>query len=112
MGADFPMTPHESTLFSSVCKTKSLGIVPYQVTVKASTPRHPGVCPGSWLHKGCQEGMAWSKTIDFYVLSWGVPALHQKSGQKSDSVVNMDFLASLKGLFEAKKLHFAYKKRR
>src|SRR5215216_451558 len=36
-------------------------------------PRHPGVCPGAWLHKGEQEEMAWSKAVDFYALSWGVP---------------------------------------
>jgi hypothetical protein len=28
---------------------------------------------GSWLYKGYQEGMAWSKAIDWYALSWGVP---------------------------------------
>jgi hypothetical protein len=36
-------------------------------------PGHHGVGLGSWLHKGGQEGMAWSKAIDFYALSWGVP---------------------------------------
>jgi hypothetical protein len=39
MGADFPMIPYESTLFSRVCKPTSLGIVPYQVTAKASAPQ-------------------------------------------------------------------------
>src|SRR3954468_3447802 len=38
MWADFPMMPHESALFSSVCKPISLGIVPSQVTAKASAP--------------------------------------------------------------------------
>jgi hypothetical protein len=36
-------------------------------------PRPYGMCPGVWLPKGGQEGMAGSKAIDFYVLSWGVP---------------------------------------
>src|SRR5262245_25061918 len=34
-------------------------------------PRHHGVCPGSWLHKGGQERIVGSKVIDFYALSWG-----------------------------------------
>ena len=32
MGADIPMIPHESTLFSRACKPTSLEIVPYEVT--------------------------------------------------------------------------------
>jgi hypothetical protein len=39
MGADFPMIPHESALFSSVYKPTSQGIVPSQVTAKASVPQ-------------------------------------------------------------------------
>ena len=73
MGADFPMIPHESTLFSRGCKPTSLGIVPYQVTAKASAPQTPWCGPGSWLHEGGQEGMVGAKAIDFYTLSWGVP---------------------------------------
>jgi hypothetical protein len=94
MGADFPMIPRESTLFSRACKPTSLRVVPCQATTKAHL-RHHGVCPGSWLHKGAQEGMAGSKAIDFYALSWGVPALHQKSGQYADPPVNKTFSASL-----------------
>ena len=41
MGADFPMKPRESTLFSRVCEPSSLGIVPCQVTAKASAPQAP-----------------------------------------------------------------------
>jgi hypothetical protein len=36
MGADFPLIPHESAVFSRACKPTALGIVPYQVTAKAS----------------------------------------------------------------------------
>src|SRR5262245_19206851 len=36
-------------------------------------PRSSGVCPGSWLHKGYQLGIAGSKAIDFNAFSWGVP---------------------------------------
>src|SRR5215211_1375883 len=41
MGADFLMILHESTLFSRVCKPTSLGIVPCQVTAKASAHQTP-----------------------------------------------------------------------
>jgi hypothetical protein len=37
--------------------------------------------------------------------------LHKKSGQKSDAVVNGDFLASFCQFFETKKSYFAHKKR-
>src|SRR4029450_6423944 len=47
MGADFPMIPHESTLFSRGCKSTSLGIVPYQVTGKAAASQTPG--GGPWF---------------------------------------------------------------
>ena len=44
MGADFPMIPHESALFSIACKPTSLGVVPGQVTAKASAPPDTMVC--------------------------------------------------------------------
>ena len=44
-------------------------------------------------------------------LSRGIVALHKKSGQKSDAVVNGDFLASFCQFFETKKSYFAHKKR-
>ena len=40
------------------------------------------------------------------------PALHKKSGQKSDSAVNKDFLASFWRLFKTKKSLFGRKKHR
>src|ERR1700746_420936 len=40
------------------------------------------------------------------------PALHKKSGQKSDSAVNKDFLVSFWRFFEIKKTHFGRKKHR
>ena len=64
MDADFPMIPHESTVFSRVCKPTSLGIVPYQVTAKASAPQAPGFVLCVWLQQGVRKDMAWSKTID------------------------------------------------
>ena len=44
-GADFPMIPRESALFSSSCKLMSLRIVPYHVTAKASAAQAPWVSP-------------------------------------------------------------------
>ena len=38
-------------------------------------------------------------------------ALHKKSDQKSDAVVNEDFLVSFCQSFETKKSYFAHKKR-
>ena len=45
MGADFSMIPCESTLFSSVCKPTSLGIVPYHVTAKVPASQIPWYVP-------------------------------------------------------------------
>jgi hypothetical protein len=45
MDADFPMILHESTLFSRACKPTSLGIVPCQVTAKASAHQTPWYVP-------------------------------------------------------------------
>ena len=68
-----------------------------------------------------RAGLSWTFPVSAYRPAYGTPgqgfyrlrlALHQKSGQKSDSAVNRDFLASFEGLFEAKKLHFSCKKRR
>jgi hypothetical protein len=72
-GADFPMIPRESTLFSSGCKLIPLRVVLCHVTAKASVPQAPwGI---SWFvaPQGIQVGRAGSKAIDFYALSWGVP---------------------------------------
>jgi hypothetical protein len=40
------------------------------------------------------------------------PALHKKSGQKSDSAVNKDFLVSFWWLFKIEKSLFEHKKHR
>jgi hypothetical protein len=46
------MTPRESALFSRGCKPTSLGIVPYQVTAKASAPQTPWYMPWSVAPQG------------------------------------------------------------
>jgi hypothetical protein len=71
MGADFLMIPRESTLFSRGCKSISLGIDPYQITVKVSAPQTPGCARWFLAPQGISGGMAWSKAIDFYALSCG-----------------------------------------
>src|SRR4029453_11192724 len=48
------------------------GLSPIRSLGRRLHPRHHGVCPGSWLHKGEREEMAWSKAIDFYALSWDI----------------------------------------
>jgi hypothetical protein len=73
MGADFPMIPRESTLFSRGCKSTSLGSSPIRSLGRRLHPGHQGGCPGSWLHKGGQERIGGSEAIDFYALSWGIP---------------------------------------
>jgi hypothetical protein len=49
------------------------GAVPCQVTAKASAPQGPWFVLGLWLQQGVREDMAWSKAIDFYAFSCGVP---------------------------------------
>src|SRR5215217_2496530 len=73
MGADFPMIPHESALFSTSCKPTLLWVVSCQVTAKASASQVPWFVLCVWLQQGVLENAAWSKPIDFYVISWGVP---------------------------------------
>ena len=68
-GTDFPMIPRESALFSSICKTIALGIVPSQGTAEAPAPQPLGGVP--WFV--APQGIAGSKAIDFYAFSWGVP---------------------------------------
>jgi hypothetical protein len=63
--------------------------------VKETLARFDGVDLGAWLPKGDQVGRAGSKAIDFYAFSWGIPALHQKSGQYADPPDNETFSASL-----------------
>jgi hypothetical protein len=72
MGADFPMILHESTLFSRVCKPTSLGIVPSQVTVKASAPQALGCVPWFLAPQRRLGGDGMVKAIDFYALSRGI----------------------------------------
>ena len=66
MGADFPMIPRESALFSRGCKLSSLRVVPCSVTGKASAPQVPWFVPCLWLQNGVRENIAWLKAIDFY----------------------------------------------
>jgi hypothetical protein len=46
------------------------GIVPCQITAKASAPQVPRFVLCVWLQQGVQEDMAWPKAIDFYALSY------------------------------------------
>jgi hypothetical protein len=71
----FRLVPRESALFSRSCMPTSLGVVPCQVTAKASALPASGVCPGSRFPKGYHAGVVWSKAIDFYEFSWGVPRI-------------------------------------
>ena len=73
IGADFPMIPRESALFSGVCKPASLGVVLCQATTKASTPQATWGVPWCVAPQGISVGMVGSKAIDFYALSWGIP---------------------------------------
>ena len=56
MGADFPMIPHESTLFSRGCKPTFLGVVPCQVPAKASAPQTPWCMPWFVAPQGISGG--------------------------------------------------------
>ena len=47
------------------------GVVPCQVPAKAAAPQVPWGVLCVWLQKGIRENIAWSGTIDFYVLSCG-----------------------------------------
>src|SRR4029450_4078284 len=53
-------------------------------------------------------------SLQYLCAAWAIllPALHKKSGQKSDSAVNKDFLASFWRLFKTKKSLFGRKKHR
>ena len=73
MGVDFPMVPHESTLFSRGCKAASLGVVPCQVTAKACAPPTPWGVPWFVAPQRLAGEIGGSKAVDFYAFSWGVP---------------------------------------
>src|SRR5512144_1869380 len=47
------------------------GVIPCQITAKASAPQGPWCVLGVWLQQGVRKVMAWSKPIDFYALSRG-----------------------------------------
>ena len=53
--------------------TSLLGVSAGIAIVKASAPQGAWFVLGLWLQQGVREDMAWSKAIDFYALSWGVP---------------------------------------
>src|SRR5260370_5778960 len=45
------------------------GVVPCQITAKASAPQGPWCGLSVWLQQGVPEDRTWSKPIDFYALS-------------------------------------------
>src|SRR5512144_2734403 len=47
------------------------GVIPCQITAKASAPQGPWYVLCVWLQQGVRKVMAWSKPIDFYALSRG-----------------------------------------
>ena len=69
MGADFPMIPRESALFSGVCKPISLGIVPDHVTAKVLAPQIPWCVPWFMAPQEISGGGRRLKVIDFYAFS-------------------------------------------
>ena len=67
-----PMISRKSALFSSSCKLISLRGVPCQVTAKAFAPQALWGVPGFVAPQGISGGIAGSKAIDFYAISWGI----------------------------------------
>ena len=63
--------PVKALYLQQVMDTSFWGVSSGMATVKASTPQVPWVVLCLWLQKGVVENMAWSKPIDFYVLSRG-----------------------------------------
>jgi len=84
------------------------------VGVIRQATRHDALCaPNISTDAVCTlpDHQCHDKMLCKHVTSSEDPALHKKSGQKSDAVVNKDFLVSFGQPFEIKKVHFAYKKR-
>ena len=100
VGADFPMIPCESALFSGVCKPTSLGIVPCQVTAKASVPPDTMVCPLRVAPERPLDDIASSKPVDFYALSCGsfrkqARNLIETAQRKSQVITSFSFVSLL-----------------
>jgi len=57
--------------FQEVVSLHRCGVVPCQVTAKASAPQVPWLVLCWWRQQGVPEDRAWSKPIDFYALSCG-----------------------------------------
>ena len=69
MYADFPMISRESALSQTFVVHISGDLSHVRSLQKLLRLRQQGVCLGSWLPKGYQEGIAGSKAIDFYAFS-------------------------------------------
>ena len=48
-------------------------VVSCKVALKASAPQELWFILRRMAPEGGQEGMEWSKAVDFYAFSWGVP---------------------------------------
>ena len=68
MGADFPMMPRESVLFSRGCKHVSLRGVLCQITAKAFAPQTPWYVLWFMAPQG-RSGGEGQKPLIFYALS-------------------------------------------
>src|SRR4029450_5395958 len=87
---------------SPCCRQSSHGYGLFEATIPSEKMR--------WIHslRGAECERKNSTGHHF----WARGALHKKSGQKSDSAVNKDFLASFWRLFKTKKSLFGRKKHR
>ena len=61
--------------FQELARQHLWGIVPYQVTAKVSASQTPWCVPWFVAPQGLSGGIAGSKTLDFYALSWGTPRM-------------------------------------
>jgi len=73
MHANLLMIPHESTLFSNVCKTTALGIDPSQVTAKAPAAQPLEGVPWFVAPHGISGGDHRFESHWFYAISWDIP---------------------------------------
>src|SRR4030095_14569239 len=96
VGADFPMIPRESALFSSSCKLISLRVVPCHVNAKASIPQTPWGLLGFWLYKGYQVGRVGSKAIDFPIGGFSPPEGRLARGFKPPAFSRFLFQSAVK----------------
>jgi hypothetical protein len=61
----------QRSIFSRGYKLTSLWGVPCPITAQASAPQGPWCVRCVWLQQGVRKAIAWSKAIDFEVLSRG-----------------------------------------